>query len=188
MRVVAFTLIGVARTGKTQVIENFLRKRVTLDAYSPTIGIDFYPHTHTSRTQRELKVQFWDSGDYRRYRSIVRSYMMNRHAIFCFFDLRSQESFDYLLSVMDELVSVKARDCRVVLVGNFKDHNAIVDRETIGRFVSKYEAYYYELVANDIPSITRMFTDVIDLCEPRVTQPTYTSSPIPEPAQPCCFL
>lgn len=109
-------LIGNSGVGKTSIINRYVDKIYT-ENYISTIGVDFKIKTNKV-DDNVVKLQIWDTAGQERFRTITSSYYRGAHCIIVVFDVTDQESFNDVMSWMDEIKKHANDDVLIMLLGN----------------------------------------------------------------------
>ena len=76
-------LIGSSSVGKSSILQRYIQK-VFNDAYSCTIGVDFFMKS-IDVGEKSIKLQLWDTAGTEKFRSITTGYYRGAKAALLFF-------------------------------------------------------------------------------------------------------
>ena len=109
-------LVGESGVGKSTMLNVFCDKYYN-DNYISTIGVDFKIKI-IDINGKKIKLQIWDTAGQERFRSIVKNYYKNVHAIMLIFDLTNIQSFYKLDDWLKEIKEhVQHPNYKILLVG-----------------------------------------------------------------------
>lgn len=95
---VKLLLIGSPCVGKTSILRRFADDAYS-DSYVPTVGVDFKVR-NVDLGGKIVKLQLWDAGGVKKFRSITESHYRGIHGVIFVYDVTNQNSF---LSLQDWL-------------------------------------------------------------------------------------
>jgi small GTP-binding protein len=174
-------IIGDAETGKTSIIQTFLRQ-VFDPNQKPTVGAVF--HTITREINNETVImQIWDTAGQERYRSIGPIYYRNASAAIAVFDVGVR---DFAPSLDAWIANVRRTvgDPLIIVVGN-KSDLLTDDREVTARMKEFAESHKADCLltsaktGSNIPQLfDRLFAGLV---KANTVQATAAAPPIVEP-------
>ena len=131
-------VVGEPFAGKSSIVDRVAEDKF-LSGKEPTVGIDFQTlrgvgdpleplpammqevaiHHNPQKDLTQYKIVLWDCAGQYRFRSIVRSYLRQSHAVLVVFDVTDRESFErcdgWISMLRDEL---DGQRCEIILLGN----------------------------------------------------------------------
>ena len=161
---VKVVLAGDTCAGKTALVTRFAEDHFNPD-FAATIGVDFKTRRLNVK-DKNMKLQVWDTAGHQRFRSIIKSYYRNAHAIAIVFDLTTRSSFNNVEEWIDEMKEIN--DCYRILVGTKSDlkHAREVEETEINEICKKYDMKYVEVSAKTGFGVNDVFTTLCgDLLE-----------------------
>jgi len=118
-------LCGEYGVGKSSLFRRFTSNTFVSSAdRQSTIGLDHFSKVY-SLSEKDLKLQLWDTGGMERVASITSSYYKFADAAILVFALDCTESFNMLSQHLLDIVSY-AENAKIYLCGNRKDLKASI--------------------------------------------------------------
>ena len=152
-------LIGSTGVGKSSLLQRYIQK-VFEDAYTCTIGVDFFMKT-IEVNDKTVKLQLWDTAGTEKYRSITTSYYRGAHCAFIVFDLTSIETFKNLSQWIESYYKYCNHEFEknVVIIGNKNDleERRAVSKEQIDEFLKMHNFSYFETSAKTGDNVDECF-------------------------------
>mmetsp|Transcript_13289 Transcript_13289/g.24935 ORF Transcript_13289/g.24935 Transcript_13289/m.24935 type:complete len:212 (+) Transcript_13289:2439-3074(+) len=166
-------IVGEPAVGKTCFMLRLVDGRYE-EEQAPTIGMEFHSKTYTFGVVK-VKLQIWDTAGQENYRAITRSFYSKSHAVVLMFDLTRRQSFDLLLSWLEEVRNNCSPGTMLLLIGSQLD---AVQADPQKREVESTEAHdlvaRYNLVAYF--EVSAKTGEGIDNSMQEVAQTLYRSS------------
>jgi small GTP-binding protein len=115
-----FIIIGDHEVGKTSIVRRFVENKFTHD-YRATIGLNI--HTHSINfLENDVKFSIWDIGAQKYFKRFRKTYYIGAQAAFIVFDLTVRESFENVISWVEEIDKfLNTEELPIILVGNKSD-------------------------------------------------------------------
>jgi len=114
-------LLGDGKTGKTCLINYFLKKKF-LKRYIPTIGSIILKKDYKLDDDIQLKVNIWDIGGQKSFNPLNPSFYTNVDAAYLVFDLnKPKETLSDIKKEYLKNLEKFATDCQTIVVGNKLD-------------------------------------------------------------------
>lgn len=111
-------VVGEPAVGKTSLTARYTTGEFR-ETYTVTIGMNFF-RKNIQINEREVRIQFWDTGGQERYSPLMPAYYRAAHAATLVYDVTSRESFEKIPLWLDR-VHKYCPDAILCLVGNKKD-------------------------------------------------------------------
>mmetsp|Transcript_6335 Transcript_6335/g.19128 ORF Transcript_6335/g.19128 Transcript_6335/m.19128 type:complete len:211 (-) Transcript_6335:1803-2435(-) len=142
-----YIIIGDTGVGKSCLLLQFTDKRFT-PIHDLTIGVEFGAQTVTVDDQ-QLKLQIWDTAGQESFRSITRSYYRGAAGALLVYDITRKETFDHLLSWLEDARKNSISNMTIILVGNKADleHRREVPKESGENFAKEHGLLFLETSA-----------------------------------------
>lgn len=161
-------IIGDYNTGKTTLLNTYIRQETVNTVYDPTIGIDFASRTITAPSGDIVKLACWDTSGQENFKSIVRSYYRDVCGAFLVFDVTNRRSFaslDNWLADIRRQSSCKHHQHPILLLGTKIDKTKRqVSTDEGEEYASKNDLLYAEvnaLTGDNMDTIIPLFVDKI---------------------------
>ena len=152
-------LIGSSGVGKSSLLQRYIQK-VFEDAYTCTIGVDFFMKT-IEVNDKTVKLQLWDTAGTEKYRSITTSYYRGAHCAFIVFDLTAIETFKNLSQWIESYYKYCNHEFEknVVIIGNKNDleERRAISKEQIDEFIKMNNFSYFETSAKTGDNVDECF-------------------------------
>ena len=141
---VKLLLIGSAGAGKTQLLSRFVDDTFS-ESHIPTTTLDFKIRT-IDIDGKNVKLQVWDKGDTRRFRTSNHGYYRGVHAVGICFDLCEANELPNVLQWMQEVDRYAKENIPVIIIGTKCERFNLlcVDFETIRNFCLSRKVQYFE--------------------------------------------
>lgn len=113
-----------------------------------TIGVEFGSRVVTVEN-KNVKLQIWDTAGQETFRSITRSYYRGAAGALLVYDITRKDTFDHILSWLEDAKAHSNSDMSIVLVGNKADleHRREVSREEGEAFAKEHGLLFMETSA-----------------------------------------
>lgn len=106
-----------------------------------------------------VKLQIWDTAGQESFRSITRSYYRGAAGALLVYDITRRESFEHILSWLEDARAHSNSDMSIVLVGNKSDleHRREVSRESGEEFARQHGLLFLETSAKNNTNVEEAF-------------------------------
>lgn len=166
--ILKLVLVGDTNVGKTSILYQRAEHRFE-SQYTMTIGIDFRPIVHQSRT-KQFKIQCWDTSGQERFNSLTEGYFRTAHGILLVFDVHDRDSFEHLEKWMEMIRLRAAINVPIIVVGNKSDlrsfevlpRSEFVTNEEAESWATENHLIYYEVTAKNNEQISKLFVDIFE--------------------------
>mmetsp|Transcript_36365 Transcript_36365/g.88826 ORF Transcript_36365/g.88826 Transcript_36365/m.88826 type:complete len:212 (-) Transcript_36365:73-708(-) len=152
-----FIIIGDTGVGKSCLLLQFTDKRFT-PIHDLTIGVEFGARIVTVE-DKQLKLQIWDTAGQESFRSITRSYYRGAAGALLVYDITRKETFEHLLSWLEDARAHSNSNMTIILVGNKSDleHRREVSRESGEQFAKEHGLLFLETSAKSNSNVEDTF-------------------------------
>eukprot|EP00180_Rhodochaete_pulchella_P000389 Plantae.Rhodophyta-Rhodochaete_pulchella.ctg12728.p1 GENE.Plantae.Rhodophyta-Rhodochaete_pulchella.ctg12728~~Plantae.Rhodophyta-Rhodochaete_pulchella.ctg12728.p1 ORF type:complete len:212 (+),score=41.65 Plantae.Rhodophyta-Rhodochaete_pulchella.ctg12728:324-959(+) len=152
-----FIIIGDTGVGKSCLLLQFTDKRFT-PIHDLTIGVEFGARIVTVE-DKQLKLQIWDTAGQESFRSITRSYYRGAAGALLVYDITRKETFEHLLSWLEDARAHSNSNMTIILVGNKSDleHRREVSRESGEEFAKEHGLLFLETSAKSNSNVEDAF-------------------------------
>ena len=141
-------LLGNSGSGKTTIMNSYLKDNAIPEPSSPTIGVDFRCKYNDMRDGKTIKLHIWDTAGQESFRSIIQGYYKGVAAAIIVFDVTCRNTFDNVGYWMNELQKYSLNNIRIpiLLIGNKKDlkRRRIISYSEAAEFAERYRLIYRE--------------------------------------------
>jgi len=152
-----FIIIGDAATGKSCILHRFIDDKFKKES-THTIGVEFGSKV-VEVGGKNVKLQIWDTAGQERFRSVTRSYYRGAAGAILVYDLTSRESYNHMVSWLNDARNLSNPDIVIILVGNKADLDE--DREVTfleaSRFAQENEMMFLETSALSGTGVQEIF-------------------------------
>jgi len=138
------------------------RRQFTDRRFTPihdlTIGVEFGARIVTVE-DKPLKLQIWDTAGQESFRSITRSYYRGAAGALLVYDITRKETFEHMLSWLQDARAHSNSDMSIVLVGNKADleHRREVSKESAEAFAKEHGLLFVETSAKNNVNVEEAF-------------------------------
>lgn len=149
--------------GDTCVGKSCLLLRFTSDQFSHvhdlTIGVEFGARV-IQVEDKQVKLSCWDTAGQESFRSITRSYYRGAAGALLVYDITRRETFEHVLSWLEDARAHSSTDMAVILVGNKADleHRRQVSKEEGETFAKEHDLMFIETSAKDNTGVEEAFS------------------------------
>ncbi|GAA0151545.1 small GTPase [Lithospermum erythrorhizon] len=149
--------------GKSCLLLQFTDKRFQ-PMHDITIGVEFGARM-IAIENRQIKLQIWDTAGQEAFRSITRSYYRGAAGALLVYDITRRESFDHLVSWLEDARKTANPNMTIVLVGNKCDlaHRRAVSTEEGEQFAKEHGLIFMEASARNGQNVEEAFTKLAAL-------------------------
>ncbi|CAK66608.1 unnamed protein product (macronuclear) [Paramecium tetraurelia] len=158
-----FILIGNSSTGKTSILQYFIKQNCTIKKVQQTVGIEFQSKFFVYKN-KNIKLQIWDTAGQERFRSIARTYFKNTIGAILVYDVTSQDSYEALDDWIKDARENGKSDLDIIVVGNKIDltDQRVVDKDYAERDMRNKDVLYVETSAMTGENVDKCFQSLID--------------------------
>lgn len=152
-----YIIIGDTGVGKSCLLLQFTDKRFT-PIHDLTIGVEFGARIVTVE-DKQLKLQIWDTAGQESFRSITRSYYRGAAGALLVYDITRKETFEHLLSWLEDARQNSNSNMTIILVGNKADleHRREVPKEAGEAFAKQHGLLFLETSAKNNTNVEEAF-------------------------------
>lgn len=152
-----YIIIGDTGVGKSCLLLQFTDRRFT-PIHDLTIGVEFGARIITVE-DKQLKLQIWDTAGQESFRSITRSYYRGAAGALLVYDITRKETFEHILSWLQDARAHSNSDMSIILVGNKADleHRREVPRESGEAFAKEHGLLFLETSAKNNLNVEEAF-------------------------------
>lgn len=153
-------VVGEPSVGKTSLATRYATGEFR-ETYIVTIGMNFY-RKNAQINDREVRIQFWDTGGQERYSPLLPVYYKGSDAAIIVYDITSRESFEKISLWLDRVYKY-CPNARICLVGNKIDLNTRrqVSNAEGASFSKKLGCRFFETSAKTNEAVKEMVEAVI---------------------------
>ncbi|KAJ3430898.1 ras-related protein rab-2-a [Anaeramoeba flamelloides] len=158
-----YIVIGDSAVGKSCLLLQFTDHRFQ-PIHDLTIGVEFGARFIDIENKR-VKLQIWDTAGQDSFRSITRSYYRGAAGALLVYDITRRDSFNHLLSWLDDALQNSGPDLQIMLVGNKADleHRRVVSYEEGKNFADEHGLLFVETSAKTALNVEKAFVDISNL-------------------------
>jgi Ras-related protein Rab-2A len=153
-----YIIVGETGCGKSCILNQFVEKRFN-HIHDITIGVEFGSSIITSRDNKKIKLQIWDTAGQEMFRSITRAYYRGTAVAIVVFDTTRIDTFNNLKKWFDEISHICDKRAVIVLVGN--KHDLTYKRQVTEKMgqdlADEYNCIYIEASAKTSYNIDNIF-------------------------------
>lgn len=133
-----FILLGASKSGKSSVVERWVRPSTTPDPYE-TIGINLLSCAVHS-ADALYTTMFWDTSGRECYDTLLKSYLFNADCAIIVFDVTSTSSWKKVEFWLEQVETTNSVKFPVVIVGNKIDLESkrVVYKKDVKTFISTH--------------------------------------------------
>ena len=152
-----YIIIGDPSVGKSNLLMKFAHNKFT-DEYQATIGVEFGAKNITFNNQI-YRIQIWDTAGQENFRSITRAYYKNSVCAMVVYDITSRDSFNNVMSWIEDCKNQSPKTIFMILVGNKCDleDKRQVSYEEGQDLAEKNELLFFETSAKDGINVEEVF-------------------------------
>ena len=154
--------LGDSSSGKTAILYRYINNYF-YESNISTLGIDFVDKIIDYKNLKII-LKIWDTSGQEKYNSILENFLINTDGIFIVFNLAEKETFYHAINRIKEVKEFN-KNINLILIGNELDESnkMEISKETISRFVQKYNLKYFETNPKNGKNIKEMFDAMVDL-------------------------
>ena len=155
-------LIGDTAVGKTSLIHKYAKDEFE-ENYTATIGIELITKDIVINDAK-IKLKIWDTSGQERFKSLTANFYRGTDGVLFVYDVSNPDTFDSLKNWMKEVLDYNS-NVKKILVGNkidLKDKSR-VEKNSINKFISKYNMESYETSAKTGENVDLVFSQLTKL-------------------------
>ena len=114
-----YIIIGDAAVGKSNLLLRYVHGQFKPE-YQLTIGVEFGAK-NIEISSKIFRIQIWDTAGQENFRSITRAYYKNSVCALVVYDISSRDSFNNVMSWIEDCKNQSPKTIFIVLVGNKSD-------------------------------------------------------------------
>ena len=152
-----YIIIGDEEVGKSNLLSHYIDDRFTSE-YQSTIGVEFRAKNVVIRNTT-YRIQMWDTSGKENFRSITRAYYKNSVCALVVYDISSRDSFNNVMSWIEDCKNQSPKTIFMVLVGNKCDleDKRQVSYEEGKELADKNQLLFFESSAKDGINVDEIF-------------------------------
>ena len=154
-----YIIIGDAAVGKSNLLLRYVHGQFKPE-YQLTIGVEFGAK-NIEISSKIFRIQIWDTAGQENFRSITRAYYKNSVCALVVYDISSRDSFNNVMSWIDDCKNQSPKTIFIVLVGNKSDldDKRQVSYEEGKELADKNELLFFESSAKDGINVDEIFVN-----------------------------
>lgn len=139
-------VIGGSGTGKSCILQRFIRNAVDLKLNTQTIGVEFCSKV-VQVQQTVVKLQLWDTAGSERFRALTRSYYRGTAGVVLVYDVTNIDSLLVLKEFIEDCLALTEHPS-FILCGNkidlidSTDPTLVIPSKEIEKFILSVESNY----------------------------------------------
>ena len=152
-----YIIIGDAAVGKSNLLLRYVHGQFKPE-YQLTIGVEFGAK-NIEIDSKMFRIQIWDTAGQENFRSITRAYYKNSVCALVVYDISSRDSFNNVMSWIEDCKNQSPKTIFMVLVGNKCDleDKRQVTYEEGKELADKNELLFFESSAKDGINVDEIF-------------------------------
>ena len=156
-----YIIVGNAAVGKSNICYRFTKGEF-IEQYQVTINLDF-TYKNIKIGDNDYRIQIWDTVGQECFKSISRGYYKNSVCALVVYDITNRDTFNNVLSWIDEVKKNGPNAITLILVGNKSDLNdkRVISIEEGENFAHNNNMLFYETSALTGDNINKLFEDSI---------------------------
>jgi len=152
-----YIIIGNSSVGKSNLLLKFAHNKF-LDEYQATIGVEFGAK-NIDINNKIFRIQIWDTAGQENFRSITRAYYKNSVCALIVYDVNNEETFNSVLSWIQECKTQTPKTITMVLVGNKCDLECKVDKKKAMELAKENNMLFFETSAKTGKGVDKLFKE-----------------------------
>ena len=171
-----YIIIGDASVGKSNLLLRYVYSTFNQE-YQLTIGVEFGEKTEILNG-KGYRIQIWDTAGQEQFRSITRTYYKNSVCAIVVYDITRRETFDNVMTWIEDCKNNSPKTVFIVLVGNKSDleDERQVTTEEGEEFATKYGLLFLETSAKTKKNVNEIFTKSVELISQRIEKNYYDTT------------
>ena len=152
-----YIIIGDAAVGKSNLLLRYVHGQFKPE-YQLTIGVEFGAK-NIEISSKLFRIQIWDTAGQEKFRSITRAYYKNSVCALVVYDISSRDSFNNVMSWIEDCKNQSPKTIFMVLVGNKCDleDKRQVSYEEGKELADKNQLLFFESSAKDGINVDEIF-------------------------------
>ena len=152
-----YIIIGDAAVGKSNLLLRYVHGQFKPE-YQLTIGVEFGAK-NIEISSKLFRIQIWDTAGQENFRSITRAYYKNSVCALVVYDISSRDSFNNVMSWIEDCKNQSPKTIFMVLVGNKCDleDKRQVSYEEGKELADKNQLLFFESSAKDGINVEEIF-------------------------------
>ena len=157
-----FIIVGNAAVGKSNICFRFTKGEFS-EKYQATIGLDF-SYKNLTIGNKNYRIQVWDTAGQECFKSISRGYYKSSVCALVVYDITNIESFNNILTWIEECQNNGPKSITLVLVGNKSDleNNRVISYEEGEDLANRFNMKFYETSACTGKNIDKLFYETTE--------------------------
>ena len=154
-----YIIIGDAAVGKSNLLLRYVHGQFKPE-YQLTIGVEFGAK-NIEIDSKMFRIQIWDTAGQENFRSITRAYYKNSVCALVVYDISSRDSFNNVMSWIEDCRNQSPKTIFIVLVGNKCDleDKRQVTYEEGKELADKNELLFFESSAKEGTNVDDIFVN-----------------------------
>ena len=154
-----YIIIGDAAVGKSNLLLRYVHGQFKPE-YQLTIGVEFGAK-NIEISSKIFRIQIWATAGQENFRSITRAYYKNSVCALVVYDISSRDSFNNVMSWIEDCKNQSPKTIFIVLVGNKSDldDKRQVSYEEGKELADKNELLFFESSAKDGINVDEIFVN-----------------------------
>ena len=168
-----YIIIGDAAVGKSNLLLRYVHGQFKPE-YQLTIGVEFGAK-NIEIDSKMFRIQIWDTAGQENFRSITRAYYKNSVCALVVYDISSRDSFNNVMSWIEDCRNQSPKTIFIVLVGNKCDleDKRQVTYEEGKELADKNELLFFESSAKDGINVDDIFVNSANEISKKIDQGYY---------------
>ncbi len=168
-----YIIIGDAAVGKSNLLLRYVHGQFKPE-YQLTIGVEFGAK-NIEISSKLFRIQIWDTAGQENFRSITRAYYKNSVCALVVYDISSRDSFNNVMSWIEDCKNQSPKTIFMVLVGNKCDLNdkRQVTIEEGRELAERNEMLFFETSAKDGINVDEIFLNSANEISKKIEQGYY---------------
>ena len=154
-----YIIIGDAAVGKSNLLLRYVHGQFKPE-YQLTIGVEFGAK-NIEISSKTFRIQIWDTAGQENFRSIIRAYYKDSVCALVVYDISSRDSFNNVMSWIEDCKNQSPKTIFIVLVGNKSDleDKRQVTYEEGKELADKNELLFFESSAKEGTNVEDIFVN-----------------------------
>ena len=168
-----YIIIGDAAVGKSNLLLRYVHGQFKPE-YQLTIGVEFGAK-NIEISNKIFRIQIWDTAGQESFRSITRAYYKNSVCAMVVYDITSRDSFNNVMSWIEDCKNQSPKTIFMILVGNKCDleDKRQVSYEEGQDLAEKNELLFFETSAKDGINVEEIFVNSAKEISKKIEQGYY---------------